>query len=115
MTLVDLDTLPAMDVAGRARAAPSVAADAGVDALLVTHLPNVRYLTGFTGSSAMLLVTDDALVFTSDGRYRTQADEQLAPPASTRRSRSAPPSRSSATRSPPRSHPVRASAWRPTR
>ena len=41
-------------------------------------LPNVRYLTGFTGSSAMLLVTDDALVFTSDGRYRTQAGEQLA-------------------------------------
>src|SRR6185437_12878264 len=50
----------------------------GVDALLVTHLPNVRYLTGFTGSAAMLLVTDDALVFTSDGRYRTQAGEQLA-------------------------------------
>ena len=37
----------------------------------------MRYLTGFTGSSAMLLVTDDALVFTTDGRYRTQAAEQL--------------------------------------
>ncbi len=52
-------------------------AGAGVDALLVTDRPTVRYLTGFTGSSAMLLVTDDALVFTSDGRYRTQAEEQL--------------------------------------
>src|SRR4029078_10065829 len=73
----ELSALPVMDVAGRAdRLRPALAA-AGVDALLVTHLPNVRYLTGFTGSSAMLLVTDDALVFTSDGRYRTQAGEQL--------------------------------------
>lgn len=78
MTLVDAAALPAMDVAARVdRLRPSFA-QAGVEALLVTHLPNVRYLTGFTGSSAMLLVTDDALVFTSDGRYRTQAGEQLA-------------------------------------
>ena len=60
------------------RAAPRRASPTpAIDALLVTHLPNVRYLTGFTGSAAMLLVTDDALVFTSDGRYRTQAGEQL--------------------------------------
>jgi Xaa-Pro aminopeptidase len=57
---------------------PLAFAEAGIDALLVTHLPNVRYLTGFTGSSAMLLVTEEALIFTSDGRYRTQAGEQLA-------------------------------------
>ena len=61
MTVVELDALPAMDVAGRADRLRPLLADAGVDALLVTHLPNVRYLTGFTGSSAMLLVTDDAL------------------------------------------------------
>ena len=78
MTVVTLDSLPAMDVAGRAARVRSRFDDAGIDALLVTHLPNVRYLTGFTGSSAMLLVTTDALVFTSDGRYRTQAGEQLA-------------------------------------
>src|SRR5262249_9241551 len=47
-------------------------------ALLVTSLPNVRYLTSFTGSAGMLLVTPDALVFTTDGRYRTQSAEQLA-------------------------------------
>jgi len=70
--------LPPMDVAGRAARVRDRFGDAGIDALLVTHLPNVRYLTGFTGSSAMLLVTLDALVFTSDGRYRTQAREQLA-------------------------------------
>jgi Xaa-Pro aminopeptidase len=77
MTVVALEQLPAMDVADRTARVRERFDDAGVDALLVTHLPNVRYLTGFTGSSAMLLVTGDALVFTSDGRYRTQAGEQL--------------------------------------
>ncbi len=32
-------------------------ADAEIDALLVTKLANVRYLTGFTGSAGTLLVT----------------------------------------------------------
>jgi len=48
------------------------------DALLVTTLTNIRYLTGFTGSAALLLVLPDELVFTTDGRYRDQAAEQLA-------------------------------------
>jgi Xaa-Pro aminopeptidase len=52
--------------------------DAGVDALLVTRLPNVRYLTGFTGSAGMLVVAPDELVFVTDGRYDTQSGEQLA-------------------------------------
>ena len=51
---------------------------AGVDALLVTELANVRYLCGFTGSAGMLLVHGDAAVLLTDGRYRTQAGEQLA-------------------------------------
>jgi Xaa-Pro aminopeptidase len=74
---VTLDSLPAMDVAARAGRLREHFADAEIDALLVTFLPNVRYLTSFTGSSAMLLVTNDALVFTTDGRYRTQSAEQL--------------------------------------
>ena len=37
--------------------------------LLVTFLPNIRYLTGFTGSSAYVLVTPDRFVFVTDGRY----------------------------------------------
>ncbi|MEZ5141876.1 MAG: Xaa-Pro peptidase family protein [Acidimicrobiales bacterium] len=53
-------------------------AGAGCDALLVTHLVNLRYLTGFTGSAGLLLVTSDGLLFVSDGRYRDQAAEQLA-------------------------------------
>ncbi|MEX1009558.1 MAG: aminopeptidase P family protein [Acidimicrobiia bacterium] len=72
-----LDTLPAMAVASRAGCLREQFDAAEIDALLVTFLPNVRYLTSFTGSAAMLLVTNDALVFTTDGRYRTQSAEQL--------------------------------------
>jgi Xaa-Pro aminopeptidase len=52
--------------------------DVGLDAMLVTDLVNVRYLTGFTGSAAALLVLadDQASVLATDGRYRTQAAQQ---------------------------------------
>jgi Xaa-Pro dipeptidase len=55
-------------------------ADAGVDALLVTDLVNIRYLTGFTGSNAALLVdvgTDSATRFCTDFRYLTQAAAEV--------------------------------------
>lgn len=39
------------------------------DPLLVTFLPNIRYLTGFTGSNAFVFVSDDRFVFITDGRY----------------------------------------------
>jgi len=50
----------------------------GLDALLITRLVNVRYLSGFTGSNAALLirVDDDTPVLATDGRYRTQAAQQ---------------------------------------
>ena len=46
--------------------------------MLVTDLINVRYLSGFTGSNAALLVfaDDREAVLATDGRYRTQAAEQ---------------------------------------
>lgn len=47
-------------------------------ALLVTSLTNVRYLTGFAGSAGMLFVLPDEAVLLTDGRYGTQAAEQLA-------------------------------------
>lgn len=51
--------------------------DDQVDAVLVTNLINVRYLTGFTGSSAMLLVHKDSEAFLiTDFRYTEQANEQ---------------------------------------
>lgn len=48
----------------------------GLDALLVTDLVNVRYLTGFTGSAGALLVGGDADVLVTDGRYAEQAADQ---------------------------------------
>ncbi|HEY0500690.1 MAG TPA: aminopeptidase P family protein [Kutzneria sp.] len=49
----------------------------GLDALLVTNLLNVRYLTGFTGSNAALLVTADGAVFCTDSRYETSSRTQV--------------------------------------
>lgn len=50
---------------------------AHVDALLVTSLANVRYLTGFSGSSALLLVTPRDAVLITDFRYQTQAADEV--------------------------------------
>ena len=48
-----------------------------VDALLVTHLPNIRYLCGFTGSAGVLLVNSADTVFFTDGRYTEQAHAEV--------------------------------------
>ncbi|MDP1794745.1 MAG: aminopeptidase P family protein [Acidimicrobiales bacterium] len=68
----------AMDVAGRLPKLRAVLEEAEYDALVVTNLTNVRYLTGFTGSAALLLVTPTELVLATDGRYKFQSAEQLA-------------------------------------
>jgi len=47
------------------------------DALLVSHLPNIRYLCGFTGSSGLLLVGEGGSVFFTDVRYDTQAHAEV--------------------------------------
>ncbi len=51
--------------------------DTGLDALLVTKLANVRYLTGFTGSAALLLVTRTGAQFVTDGRYAERSHDEL--------------------------------------
>jgi len=48
-------------------------ADAGLDALVVTHLPNLRYLTGFSGSAGSAVVTANRCVLVIDFRYETEA------------------------------------------
>jgi Xaa-Pro aminopeptidase len=48
-----------------------------LDHLLVTHLPNIRYLSGFTGSSAVVLVSRERSILFTDGRYTEQAKEEV--------------------------------------
>jgi Xaa-Pro aminopeptidase len=51
---------------------------AGLSGLVVTHLPDLRYLSGFTGSSAALAITRHTARLFTDGRYTTQAAEQVS-------------------------------------
>ena len=54
---------------------PDAALD--VDALLITFLPNVRYLTGYTGSNGQVLVSADGARFFTDGRYIEQSRQEV--------------------------------------
>lgn len=54
-----------------------------IDAFLTVHLPNIRYLTGFSGSNALVYVTPERTLFLTDFRYKDQiagevtADEKI--------------------------------------
>src|SRR4030043_94101 len=48
-----------------------------IDGFLVTDIHNVRYLTGFTGSSAFLLITKKEHIFITDFRYKEQAEKEV--------------------------------------
>jgi Xaa-Pro aminopeptidase len=69
---------PPLEVGGRLDALSGRLVEAEVDGLVVTTLPNIRYLTGFTGSAGILVVTGSRAMLTTDGRYRTQSAEQVA-------------------------------------
>jgi Xaa-Pro aminopeptidase len=49
----------------------------GLDALVVTHPANIRYLTGFSGSAGLLFVAPQGALFISDFRYETQSQEEI--------------------------------------
>ncbi len=66
-----------MDHPLRRRALGARLGDLGVDALFVTRLLNVRYLTGFTGSNAQAVVTAEDAVFLTDGRYTEQSRREV--------------------------------------
>ena len=70
-----------MDYTSRQKKLAALLQLRGVEGLLVTHLPNIRYLCGFTGSAGVLLILAGAgkprLVFYTDGRYTQQAKEQV--------------------------------------
>lgn len=67
-----------MDYRARQQRLRSSLAAQKLSALLVTHLPNIRYLTGFTGSSGAVLVpAKGSSSFFTDGRYTEQAAEEV--------------------------------------
>ncbi|GAA1833207.1 Xaa-Pro peptidase family protein [Pseudonocardia ailaonensis] len=69
-----------LPTAARRDALRALLRKADLDGLLVTDLVNVRYLTGFTGSNAALLlsaVDDAASRFGTDGRYTSQAATEV--------------------------------------
>lgn len=76
MTVDVVSGLPPLQIAGRAERVRRHLDE--VDALLVTDLVNVRWLTGFTGSSGWLLLLPDHLALVTDGRYGEQATAQMA-------------------------------------
>ena len=55
-----------------------------LDGVLITSLPNIRYLTGFSGSSALLFVSIRDVQLITDFRYQTQANDESADVASVR-------------------------------
>ena len=50
---------------------------AKLDGLLLTSLPNIRYITGFTGSSALVAVTQRDVILVTDFRYETQVRTEV--------------------------------------
>jgi Xaa-Pro aminopeptidase len=66
-------------MSGRADRLQGLFADAGIDALLVSEVVGVRYLTGFTGSNGLALIAEDRRVFLTDFRYVEQAASEVDP------------------------------------
>jgi Xaa-Pro aminopeptidase len=67
-----------MSLNARRKRAVAAALAAGVDTLLVTHLPDVRWLCGFTGSNAALALGAGGARLFTDGRYTAQAKAEAA-------------------------------------
>jgi Xaa-Pro aminopeptidase len=63
--------LPSETVASRLTRVRAAVRAAGVDALVVTHLPNVQYLTGFTGSAGAVVLLPRTCLLVVDFRYVT--------------------------------------------
>jgi Xaa-Pro aminopeptidase len=71
--------------APRGDAVVAEVAERELDALLVAHDVNLRWLTGFTGSNGLAVVGDDVRVFLTDFRYVEQAADQVDPSFERRR------------------------------
>jgi len=65
-------------VKNRVIRARRVLRESGLDALLLCHLPNLRYVCGFTGTSGIFIVTEDNTAFLTDSRYVSQASAEVS-------------------------------------
>ena len=66
-----------MDHSIRRRRLAARLGDLDVQAVLVTRLVNVRYLTGFSGSNAQFLLSADDARFLTDFRYQEQSAKEV--------------------------------------
>jgi len=66
-----------MDYQGRQKRVSEAVSEHRLDALLITHAPNIRYLCGFTGSAGALVIAESKSVFFTDGRYTAQARSEV--------------------------------------
>jgi len=62
---------------GRIAELQKLMAKSGIDCLFVSSLSDIFYLTGFTGSTAMLFVDGSSALFMTDGRYEQQIKSEL--------------------------------------
>ncbi|MFY9559121.1 MAG: Xaa-Pro peptidase family protein [Terriglobales bacterium] len=67
-----------MDHSGRLRRLQAALEENRLDWLLVTHLPNIRYVCGFTGSAGALLIGERGATFFTDGRYTAQSRAEVS-------------------------------------
>jgi Xaa-Pro aminopeptidase len=66
-----------MDLKGRQHRLQNLLAANRLDALLITHPANVRYVCGFTGSAGTVVISETKSVFFTDGRYKEQASLEV--------------------------------------
>lgn len=48
-----------------------------IDVLIINTIENIRYLSGFTGSNGIIIITPDTNFFLTDSRYAAQAREEI--------------------------------------
>ena len=63
---------------GRLQKLRPAIAHQSLDALLVSKTENYRYLSGFTGSSGWLLISDNQAILATDFRYTEQAKKEAS-------------------------------------
>ena len=73
----DASTPAAPDRTGRVDAVRAAMNEAQVASLVVSDPSNIRWLSGFTGSNGVVVVTHDRMVLCTDGRYASQGPDQM--------------------------------------